>query len=60
MRGPFGGSGFLTNEQFRHGRVAKSLGDPKTGLSEELDALADYVPHLALTHAVLTERMQVA
>jgi hypothetical protein len=46
MRGPFGGTGFLTAEQFNQGTRNTTLGDPKAGLSEELDALAAYVTSL--------------
>lgn len=50
MRGPFGGTGFLTNEQFEEGTRNSTLGDPKAGLSEELDALAAYVTSLDRVH----------
>jgi hypothetical protein len=46
MRGPFGGTGFLTNEQFNQGTRNTTLGDPKAGLSAELDAMAAYVTSL--------------
>jgi DNA-binding beta-propeller fold protein YncE len=46
MRGPFGGTGFLSEEQFSAGTRNTTLGDPKAGLNEELDALAAYVTSL--------------
>jgi len=46
IRGPFGGDGFLSEEQFAEGTVGTSLGDAKAGLSPELDALAAYVTSL--------------
>jgi hypothetical protein len=46
MRGPFGGTGFLTNEQFNQGTRNTTLGEPKAGLSEELDAMAAFVTSL--------------
>ena len=46
MRGPFGGTGFIDNGIFASGTVSQSLGDPKEGLSKELDALAEYVTTL--------------
>jgi DNA-binding beta-propeller fold protein YncE len=51
MRGPFGGTGFLSNEQFNQGTRNTTLGDPKAGLSAELDALAAYVTSLDRVHA---------
>lgn len=41
-----GGSGFLTLEQFETGTVSDTLGDPKMGLNEDLDAMAAYVASL--------------
>ena len=46
IRGPFAGSGFLSDEQFNEGSRNTTLGDPKAGLSPELDALAAYVTSL--------------
>ncbi|EDM78325.1 hypothetical protein PPSIR1_09101 [Plesiocystis pacifica SIR-1] len=46
IRGPFGGLGLLSEEDWGAGTVATSLGDPKAGLSEDLDALAAYVESL--------------
>lgn len=46
IRGPFGGTGFLPDEDFEEGTRNKTLGDPKAGLSEELDALSAYVTSL--------------
>ncbi len=46
MRNRFGGSGFLTAEQFESGSTSQPLGDPKTGLNADLDALAAYVASL--------------
>ncbi|MCG8670642.1 MAG: Ig-like domain-containing protein [Pseudomonadales bacterium] len=45
IRGGFGGTGFLSDEEFENTR--DPLGNAKAGLSEELDALADYVSSLA-------------
>ena len=46
MREAFGGSGFLSDAQFEAGTHNQSLGDPKAGLSPELDALAAFVNSL--------------
>jgi len=46
IRNAFGGSGFLTDAQFLGGTRQQPLGDPKAGLSPELDALAAYVASL--------------
>ena len=46
LRGPFGGFGLMTDEDFHTGTRAMSLGDPKRGLSPELDALAAYMTSL--------------
>lgn len=40
------GRGFLTDDQWSTGTVSSPLGDPKAGLSPELDALAAYVSSL--------------
>ena len=47
IRGPFGGAGLLSDDAWRSGAVAQPLGDPKAGLSADLDALAAYVASLA-------------
>jgi cytochrome c peroxidase len=47
IRGPMGGLGFLPDSIFHTGSADTSLGDPKAGLSPELDALAAYVASLA-------------
>ncbi|MDX1695843.1 MAG: Ig-like domain-containing protein, partial [Ketobacteraceae bacterium] len=44
IRNGFGGTGFLTDEEFQQTR--DPLGDAKAGLSEELDNLAAYVSSL--------------
>ena len=49
MRNAFRGTGFLTDEQFNQGTRNTTLGDPKAGLNEELDALAAYVTSLDRT-----------
>lgn len=46
IRGAFGGFGFLPDEVFNEGTRNTSLGDPKAGLSPELDALAAYLTSL--------------
>ena len=46
IRGPMGGAGFLPDDVFHSGMVDQTLGDPKGGLSTELDALAAYVASL--------------
>ncbi len=46
MRNHFGGTGFLTDEQFNEGTRNHPLGDRKAGLSPDLDALAAYVMFL--------------
>ena len=45
MRGAFGGTGFLTAEQFA--AASTPLGPPKAGMSADLDALAAYVSSLS-------------
>jgi YVTN family beta-propeller protein len=47
MRGPMAGAGFLDTAVFLTGTRNKTLGDPKSGLSPDLDALAAYVSSLA-------------
>jgi DNA-binding beta-propeller fold protein YncE len=49
IRGPFGGSGFMQKIHFEAGTVGQPLGDPKAGLSAELDALAAYLGSLDTT-----------
>ena len=46
MRELFGGQGFLPDGVFHVGTRDQALGDPKAGLSPELDALAAYVTSL--------------
>lgn len=46
MRNAFGGTGFLPDEVFNQGTRNTTLGDPKAGLSPELDALSAYVTSL--------------
>ena len=46
IRGPFGGAGFIEQTAYDHGTVNTPLGDMKTGLSEDLDAMAAYVESL--------------
>jgi DNA-binding beta-propeller fold protein YncE len=46
MRELFDGQGFLPDDLFHVGTRDKPLGDPKAGLSPELDALAAYVSSL--------------
>lgn len=47
IRGAFGGTGLMRDEDFFSGTRSDALGDPKAGLSAELDALAAYVTSLA-------------
>jgi len=46
MRELFGGRGFMPDDVFHVGTRDQPLGDPKAGLSPELDALAAYVASL--------------
>jgi cytochrome c peroxidase/streptogramin lyase len=46
IRAAFGGDGFMSSAVFNSGTVANPLGQPKAGLSPELDALAAYVASL--------------
>ena len=46
IRSHFGGSGFMSDDVFNGGTRRDPLGDPKAGLSAELDALAAYVSSL--------------
>ena len=50
MRNAFGGTGFLSDADFNTGTRNTTLGDPKAGLSEDLDALAAYVTSLDRVH----------
>lgn len=47
IRGPFAGAGLLSDRDWGTGSVDQTLGDPKAGLSAELDALALYVTSLS-------------
>lgn len=47
IRNNFGGTGFMTNAQYTTGTRSQTLGDPKAGISPDLDALAAYVSSLA-------------
>ncbi len=47
IRGPFGGTGLLTDPDFHSDSRDMTLGAPKAGLSPDLDALAAYVASLA-------------
>ena len=47
IRGPFAGTGLMDDADFLAGTRAQTLGDPKAGVSEDLDALAAYVTSLA-------------
>jgi DNA-binding beta-propeller fold protein YncE len=46
IRNAFGGTGFMTEADFGTGTRSTTLGDPKTGVSRELDDLAAYVSSL--------------
>jgi len=46
IRFAFKGTGFMTDTQFNTGTRNQTLGDPKTGVSPDLDALAAYVSSL--------------
>ena len=47
MRDGFGGTGFMADGDFEAGTRGEPLGDPKAGVSADLDALAAYVSSLA-------------
>ncbi|UQA59224.1 hypothetical protein [Polyangium aurulentum] len=47
IRGPMAGTGFLPDDVFHTGTRDTTLGDPKAGLSPDLDAIAAYVSSLA-------------
>ena len=46
MRGPFRGTGLMDDADFHAGTRDTTLGDPKAGVSADLDALAAYVTSL--------------
>jgi len=46
IRNLSGGTGLMTNTDFNTGTRSQPLGDPKTGISADLDALAAYVTSL--------------
>jgi YVTN family beta-propeller protein len=46
IRNAFGGTGFMSDADFNTGTRNTPLGDPKAGISPELDALAAYVTSL--------------
>ncbi|MCY1060229.1 PKD domain-containing protein [Nannocystis sp. SCPEA4] len=46
IRGGFGGAGLLDDADWEAGTHSQTLGDPKAGLSEDLDALAAYLATL--------------
>ena len=46
-----GGSGLMNDADFFSGSRSEPLGDPKSGLSSDLDALSDYLASLNLTDA---------
>ena len=47
IRNFFGGTGFMSDAQFNTGTRNQPLGNPKSGVSPDLDALAAYVGSLA-------------
>ncbi len=50
IRNAFGGTGYLTDAEFAEGTRNMTLGDPKAGISADLDALAAYVTSLDRVH----------
>lgn len=46
-----GGTGLMSDVDFNVGTRSQSLGDPKTGLSADLDALAAYLTSLSVTES---------
>ncbi len=46
IRALAGGTGLMTNEDFNAGTRSEPLGDPKAGISADLDAIAAYVASL--------------
>ncbi len=51
IRGEFEGFGFMADEDFNQGTRNTPLGDPKKGVSPELDALAAFLRSLNKVHA---------
>jgi YVTN family beta-propeller protein len=49
IRSAFSGSGFMTAAQFNTGTRSQPLGDPKAGVSADLDAVAAYLGSLTET-----------
>jgi len=49
IRSAFSGSGFMTDAQFNTGTRNQPLGDRKTGISSDLDAIAAYLASLSET-----------
>ena len=49
IRGPFGGTGFMSDADFLSGNRDRTLGGTKAGFSSELDDLAAYVTSLSTT-----------
>lgn len=47
IRNAFGGAGFMSDTDFNTGTRSNPLGDPKAGVSADLDALAAYVSSLS-------------
>jgi hypothetical protein len=47
IRNAFGGAGLMSDVDWQTGTRAETLGDPKAGVSPDLDALAAYVSSLA-------------
>lgn len=48
IRNAFGGAGLMSDEDWATGTRAETLGDPKAGVSADLDALAAYVGSLSV------------
>jgi DNA-binding beta-propeller fold protein YncE len=51
IRNAFGGTGFMSDEEFQTGTRDTTLGDEKQGVSEELDQLTAYVASLDRVHS---------
>ena len=51
IRGFAGGTGLMSDADFNSGTRSEPMGDPKTGLSADLDALAAYLTSLSVTEA---------
>ncbi len=47
IRNAFGGAGLMSDEDWNTGTRSETLGDPKAGVSADLDALAAYVDSLS-------------